>query len=150
MSDVSLREITLENFREIVRLEVAPEQTDFVASNAYSIAEAHFQPHAWTRGVYAGDTPVGFVMLRDDPEKPQYYLWRFMIAAEHQGKGYGKAALDLLVAYVRTRPGATELLCSYVPGDSGPGGFYAKYGFTETGEIAGGENVITLALAPAS
>ena len=147
MSDVSLREITGENFRDILRLQVAPEQTEFVASNAYSIAEAHYQPKAWIRGVYAGDTPVGFVMLHDDPEAPRYFLWRFMIAAEHQGKGYGKAALDLLVDYVRTRPGATELQCSYVPGDAGPGGFYAKYGFAETGEIVHGESVISRALA---
>ena len=121
MSDVILREITQDNFRGILRLEVAPEQKEFVAENAHSIAEAHYEPLAWIRGVYAEDTAVGFVMLRDDPEKPQYYLWRFMIAAEHQGKGYGKAALDRVVEYVRTRPGATELLCSYVPGEAGPG-----------------------------
>jgi diamine N-acetyltransferase len=147
MSDVSFREITLENFRDILRLKVAPEQAEFVATNSYSVAEAHYQPNAWIRGIYAGDTPVGFVMLRDDPEKPQYYLWRFMIAAEHQGKGYGKAALDRLVEYVRGRPGATELLCSYLPGDAGPGAFYAKYGFIETGAVHDGENVISLALS---
>jgi diamine N-acetyltransferase len=96
--------------------------------------------------VYAGDTPVGFVMLNDDPEEQRYFLWRFMVAAEHQGKGYGTAALDRLVEYVRTRPGATELLCSYVPGDAGPAAFYAKYGFAETGDVVHGENVITLAL----
>ena len=85
--------------------------------------------------------------LFDDAETPRYFLWRFMIAAEHQGKGYGKAALDLLVAYVRTRPGASELQCSFVPGDAGPGAFYAKYGFVETGEVTHGEHIITLALS---
>ena len=69
-----------------------------------------------------------------------------MIAAEHQGKGYGKGALDLLVDYVRTRPNAAELQCSYVPGEAGPGAFYARYGFAETGEVVHGENVISLAL----
>ena len=146
MSEVSLREITRETVVAICGLEVAPEQKEFVADNARSIAEAHFQPKAWIRAVYAGETPVGFVMLFDDPDAPRYFLWRFMIAAEHQGKGYGKAALDLLVEYVRTRPGATELQCSFVPGEAGPGAFYAKYGFVETGEVAHGENVITLPL----
>jgi diamine N-acetyltransferase len=146
MSEVSLRGITRETFAAICDLEVAPEQTEFVASNARSIAEAYFQPKAWFRAVYAGEEPVGFVMLYDDPDAGRYFLWRFMIAAEHQGKGYGKAALDLLVEYVRTRPNATELQCSYVPGDAGPGAFYAKYGFVETGEVAHGENVISLAL----
>jgi len=146
MNELSLREITHETVRAICDLEVAPEQTEFVASNARSIAEAYFQPKAWFRAIYAGGTPVGFVMLYDDPEEARYFLWRFMIAAEHQGKGYGKAALDRLVDYVRNRPNATELRCSYVPGEAGPGAFYAKYGFVETGELLHGENVISLAL----
>lgn len=150
MSEVTLREITPENFRELLRLQVAPEQAEFVASNAVSIAEAHYEPKGWIRGVYAGDTPVGFVMLHDDPDEPRYFLWRFMIAAEHQGRGYGKAALDRLVEYVRSRPNATELQCSYVPGDAGPGAFYAKYGFVETGEVMYGEHVISLALSERS
>jgi diamine N-acetyltransferase len=146
MNQVSLREITHETVSAICDLEVAPEQTAFVASNARSIAEAYFHPKAWFRAVYAGGTPVGFVMLYDDPEEGRYVLWRFMIAAEHQGKGYGEAALGLLVEYVRSRPNASELQCSYVPGGSGPGAFYAKYGFVETGEVEHGENVISLAL----
>jgi len=146
MSEISLREITGETVGVVCELEVAPEQTEFVASNARSIAEAHFEPRAWFRAVYAGEEPVGFVMLFDDPEAGRYFLWRFMIAFEHQGKGYGKAALDLVVEYVRSRPNAGELQCSYVPGDAGPGGFYAEYGFAETGEVVHGENVISLAL----
>jgi len=146
MSEVSLREITRETVVAICDLEVAPDQTEFVASNARSIAEAHFQPKAWIRAVYAGEEPVGFVMLDDDADAGRYFLWRFMIAATHQGNGYGKVALDLLVDYVRSRPNATDLRCSYVPGDAGPGGFYAKYGFAETGEVVHGENVISLAL----
>jgi len=146
MSDVSLREMSRESLGAVLDLSVAPEQTRFVAGNAQSIAEAHFQPKAWFRAVYAGEEPVGFVMLYDDPDVPRYFLWRFMIAAEHQGKGYGKAALDRLVEYVRTRPNATELQASYVPGDGGPGPFYGKYGFAETGEVMHGENVISLAL----
>ena len=146
MSEVSLRDVTRETVVAVCELEVAPEQTEFVASNARSIAEAYFQPKSWFRAVYAGEDPVGFVMLYDDPDEARYFLWRFMIAAEHQGKGYGKGALDLLVDYVRTRPNAAELQCSYVPGEAGPGAFYAKYGFAETGEVVHGENVISLAL----
>ena len=146
MSEVSLQEITRETVVAICDLEVAPDQTEFVASNARSIAEAHFQPKAWIRAVYAGEEPVGFVILYDDANTERYFLWRFMIAATHQGNGYGKVALDLLVDYVRSRPNATDLRCSYVPGDAGPGGFYAKYGFAETGEVVHGENVISLAL----
>lgn len=146
---VSLREITADTVRAICALDVRPDQRGHVAPNAVSIAQAYFQPRAWFRAVYADETPVGFVMLHDDPEQEEYFLWRFMVAAEHQGKGYGRRALDLVVDHVRERPGATELLSSYVPGDDGPGAFYRRYGFVETGELDEGEAVIRLALVHA-
>jgi diamine N-acetyltransferase len=144
--EVTLREITRETVRAICRLEVAPEQRGFVAPNAVSIAQAHFEPKAWFRAVYAGEEPVGFVMLFEDSEKAEYFLWRLMVAREHQGKGYGRRALDLVVERVRGLPGATELRTSYVPGTHGPRDFYLRYGFEETGEVDEGEHVIRLEL----
>ena len=144
---IQLREITRENFKEILRLKVAPTQEKFVASNAISIAEAHFYPEqAWFRAIYDDETPVGFLMLDDQPQKPLYFLWRLMIGAAHQGKGYGKQALQLLKQHVATRPGATALFVSYVPGEGGPAAFYEKLGFLPTGEIEEGEIVAKLTL----
>ena len=60
-----------------------------VANNAVSIAQAHFEPCAWFRGIYANETPVGFIMLYDDPDEPAYFLWRLLVAEEYQGLGYG-------------------------------------------------------------
>ena len=91
---VSLREITQETVNFILNLRVAKEQEQFVASNAVSIAEAHFSAEAWFRAIYADETPVGFLMLSDQPDKGEYFLWRFMVDAQHQGKGYGRRALD--------------------------------------------------------
>jgi diamine N-acetyltransferase len=48
---------------------------------------------------------------------------------------------------VRTRPGATELLTSWVPGERGPEEFYRKLGFERTGEVEDGEVVARLRLA---
>ena len=144
--EVTLREITAETVRVICNLEVRPEQRGYVAANAISIAQAHFEPQAWFRAVYAAETPVGFVMLSEDHEKQEYYLWRFMIAGEHQGKGYGKRALDLVVEHVRALPGARELVSSFVPGEASPRDFYLNYGFVETGEVEDGEHVIRFEL----
>ena len=146
MAEVTLREVTGDTVRAICALSVAPGQEGFVAANAVSIAEAYFEPKAWFRAIYADDEPVGFVMLYDDPDASGYFLWRLMVDGRHQGRGYGRSALDLLVDYVRTRPGASELKSSYVPGDAGPGGFYRGYGFEATGELDGDEVVIRLAL----
>lgn len=146
---VTLREITTETVRQICDLRVAPSQEGFVAPNAVSLAEALFSPVAWYRAVYAAETPVGFLMLEDtDPATP--FLWRLMIAADHQRRGYGRRALALLVDHVRARPGATALLTSCVPGDGGPCPFYRRLGFVETGEVDGGEVVMRLALPGAA
>jgi diamine N-acetyltransferase len=143
---VTLRQITETSLRSVVGLKVKPEQENFVAPNAISIAEAHFNPKAWFRAIYADETPVGFVMLLDDPDKPQYYLWRYMVDAEYQGFGYGKKALELVIEYVRTRPNATTFELSYVPGDGSPREFYMKLGFEDTGKVHGGENEMRLTL----
>jgi diamine N-acetyltransferase len=132
--EITLREITKENWRDILRLKVAPYQEQFVASNAASITEAHFNPEvAWFRAIYAGDVPVGFLMLEDNVAQQEYFLWRFMIAEQYQGRGYGRKALELLFAYVKTRPGADAVETSCVPAKGGPGPFYEKMGFVYTG-----------------
>ena len=144
---VSLREITQETLRPFLNMKVAESQNNMVAPNAVSIAQAHFEKYAWFRGIYAGETPVGFVMLYDNSDKPEYFLWRLMIAEDHQGDGYGRKAVELLVNYVKTRPNATELLVSHVkdvPGNPGP--FYEKIGFEYTGEEEEGELVMRLRL----
>jgi diamine N-acetyltransferase len=143
---VSLREVTADTVWAITRLKVKPDQAHFVAENATSIAQAYFEPKAWFRAIYADETPIGFVMLYDDPEKPEYYLWRYMIDARYQRMGFGRRALEMFIDHVRTRPNATELLCSYVPGEGSPGPFYIGLGFVETGEVDDDENVIRLAL----
>jgi diamine N-acetyltransferase len=143
---ITLREVTAETVRAVCALRVAPAQEGFVASNAFSIAQAYFEPRAWFRAIYADETPVGFAMLWDDPEAGEYGLWRFMIAAEHQGKGFGRRALEQIIAHVRARPGARELTLSYVPGDGAAGAFYARLGFVETGEVDEGERVMRLTL----
>ena len=141
---VTLREVTQDSLRSVLALKVKPEQEQFVANNAVSIAQAHFEPKAWFRAIYAGETPVGFVMLFDDPDAPEYYLWRYMIDARYQRMGFGRQALQLLIDYVRARPAAKELLLSYVPAEGSPEPFYASLGFVNTGEVHDGENVMRL------
>ena len=143
---VSLREITQETVNSILNLRVTNDQEPFVASNAVSIAQAHFSTDAWFRAIYADENPVGFLMLSDQPDKGEYFLWRFMVDAQHQGKGYGRRALELLIDHVKTRPNAKELFLSHVPGTGSPEGFYRKLNFEHTGEKTGEELVMKLTL----
>ena len=144
--EVTLREITGETLGAILKLEVSDEQKGFVAPNAVSIAQAHFSEHAWFRAIYAGEVPVGFVMLYLDQEKPEYWVWRFMIDKGRQGQGYGYQAMKAVIAHVRTLPNAQELRLSYAPEEDNPAPFYEKLGYEETGEWEEGEKVMKLVL----
>lgn len=144
---VELREITRDNLRAVLKLEVRPEQSTFVASNAISIAQAHFYPgEAWFAAIYADGEPVGFVMLALEHGKPPW-VWRFMVSGAHQGRGIGRDAMRLLIAQARAlRPDDTDLFLSHVPGEGDAGPFYTGLGFTYTGEIDDGERVMRLSL----
>lgn len=156
---VTLKEITDANREAVLGLRVAPGQESFVADVARSLADAAGYPQArpWYRAIVADGEPVGFVMVswNPDPEPPDpeiiaaYFLWRLLIDARHQGRGYGAAALRQVAALVRA-DGATELLTSYVPGEGGPAGFYRRLGFEPTGELdPAGEVIMRLTLPPA-
>jgi diamine N-acetyltransferase len=150
---VSLREINAETVRAICALETTEEQRRFVAPNALSIAQAHFDPTASFRAIHADETPVGFIMWRpsrktDGPsrEAGSYYLWRLMIDARYQRRGYGRSALALLADFLREQRGR-QLWTSYVVGHDGPHGFYLSLGFEDTGEVMShGERVMILTL----
>jgi len=148
---VTLREITATTVRAVTDLRVKPEQESYVASNAVSIAQAYFARDAWFRSIHAGETLIGFAMLRDgtllppESSKPEVSLWRFMIAAEYQNQGYGREALSLLVAHARSRPGTKSIETSYVAGPYSPKHFYLAFGFRHTGEVkANGEVCLTI------
>ncbi len=145
-SKVSLREITEDTVRTICNLKVDDSQQKFVAPNAISIAQAYFSDKAWFRGIYADESPVGFLMLEKDTEKSEYFLWRMMVDDRYQRMGFGYKAMILLIDYVKTLPDATELLTCCVPGDGSPEEFYRKLGFERTGEMDGIEVIMRLAL----
>jgi diamine N-acetyltransferase len=153
---VSLREIAESNRPGVEGLSVTEEQSQYVASVAESLLEAAKFPDAkpWYRAVYADEEPVGFVMISDGitVDNPDYlgpyYLWRLLIDRRFQGRGYGTAALDLVVEHVRTRPDASVLLVSHVVGPTSPLTFYQHYGFRLTGDVHESEPILELDLYP--
>ena len=141
---LKLIKVTGDTVRQVCDLSVRDDQKIFVAPNSISIAQAYFSKHAWFRAIYYNKTPIGFIMLEDQPDKPEYYLWRFMIDWKHQGKGFGRHAIELIINHVKNRPKATELLTSVLQEKGGPQGFYEKIGFELTGEYEEGEALMRL------
>jgi diamine N-acetyltransferase len=139
---VTLREVTSENITAVLALSVAPEQKSvYPRSNGYSIAEGHYPADddpVWMRAIYANETPVGFLMTSEAPDRGEYFLWRLMVDAEHQGKGYGTRAVKLLIERIKASGNARRLLTSHLKGEGNAGGFYRKLGFVYTGEVLHG------------
>ena len=151
--NITLRTIDDTNREAVLALSVREDQP-FVAPNDVSLRQAD-EANAEQPGVarpfaiYANEKLVGFCMFVFNPEEEdeddRYWLWRFMIDRNEQGKGYGQAALVEIIRYFRDR-GADRLLLSTEPENECGLHVYHKAGFRETGEISDGEAVLKLML----
>ncbi|MEU3488736.1 GNAT family N-acetyltransferase [Streptomyces massasporeus] len=147
-----LEEITPANLDAALGIHVRPGQEHAVAPVVKSLAEAYVHPGvAWPRLIVDGDRPVGFLMAfldidwYEDGGVRRSGLWRLNIAAEEQGKGYGRFAVEAVAAELRRR-GGKELYVTWHPGPDGPERFYLGLGFRPNGETSGGETVGVLEL----
>ena len=139
---VLLEEITVDTLQAVLDLTVKEDQQDLVASNAVSIAEAHFEQNALFRAVFAHGMPIGFVKFSLDPGKNEYMITRLMIDAKQQGKGYGRAAMEQIIEFVQMLPSAEKLLVQ-LPSESHPAkGFFKLLNFKDVGTRDDGEIII--------
>ncbi len=139
--DVTLRKIDRDNFRACVRLKVAPEQEHFVASNAYSLAQAYAETENVPLTIYDGETMVGFVMYALEPDEGKWWIHRVMVGKDYQGKGYGRAAMVALMKLIGEQPGGNEMAISYEPDNEVARKLYLSLGFVEHDEVIDGETV---------
>jgi len=144
---IELREITMDNFRECIRMAVAEHQRGFVASNMYSLAEAKADGVSIPRAIYSGDVMVGFTMYNFDSDNGTGYIDRLMVAAGHQRRGYGEAAMTELISRFRNTPGCLRIRTSFEPTNTVADALYQSLGFCRTGEVDDGETVVVLELS---
>ena len=151
---MELRPVTGENWRELIKLKVSEDQTHFVASNLYSIAESQFsfedQGHweFYPFGAYMAEEPVGFVMysLNHNHSRFQAFITRLMVDQRFQGKGYGREIMQLVLKTFRENEQITNVGISYEPENEIARKLYASLGFVEPGETMDGETLAVLKL----
>ena len=143
---VTIREIVEGNFVEALRLEVKPEQKQFVASNAASIAQSKFHTYLNCVGLYAEETMVGFSAFGKNPEDGTVWIVRHMIGAKHQGKGYGNGGLRALIDHMKARFDCASIYLDVRPENEAAIKLYEHAGFVDTGEIQGKSKVFRLDL----
>ena len=133
---IELRKITEDNFIDAFNLKLGEGQDKFVSHPIRSLAQAYvYRDQCQPFGIYHDDQMVGYVMVIYDYDIPEYDIWHMMIDASHQGKGYGKAALALVLDYIRSKPfgdsGRVALTCNR--DNPGALGLYRSMGFELTG-----------------
>lgn len=133
---VELKKINKDNIDEVLGLKVSVEQSDFVQTTSYSLAKAWaFRNTAFPFAIYAHNTIVGFIMLGYYELKDQYTVWQFLIDERYQHKGYGKAALELGIQFLKDSFNAGEVYLGVKFQNIIAKKLYSSFGFVETGEI---------------
>lgn len=107
---IHLEKITEKNFIDAFGLKLDAGQERFVSHPIRSLAQAYvYREQCQPFGIYDEEVMVGYVMVIYDYDIPEYDLWHMMIDVSKQGRGYGRAALDQVLAYIRTKPfGASD------------------------------------------
>jgi len=145
---IELKSIDDTNKENVILLEVADNQKQYISPNKISLQDAmENQEVARTFAIYADGKLVGFTMFAFDLEyedpNDRYWLWRFMIDKNLQSKGYGSAALELIIEYFRNN-GAGYIKLSTKETNTTALSLYRKFGFKENGEMNGEEIVLQL------
>ena len=135
---IHLVNITQDNWLEAVHLSVQEDQKGFLDSPLGILARGYVYRDCRARvwGVSADDCLVGLALVRDMDEEPAAYdLQQFMIDRRYQGRGYGTAALNLILALLQEegKYGCVEV-CVH-KADLPALHLYEKAGFRDTGYI---------------
>ena len=130
--EISLRSITIENWKACIALELTPHQQGFIPSNLYSIAEAQFYPDARSRAIYNVENQlVGYVLFGHDVFTGKWKIFRIMIDEAHQQKGYGSAAMQEIIRVISAGPDHSDILICYQNDNQVARKLYAGLGFIE-------------------
>ena len=138
MDHITLQKVDEANFLNCFALKLKPEQEEFVSHPIRSLAQAYvYYKQCTPFAVCLEGQVVGYVMVIYDDDEETYNIWHLMIDKAHQGRGYGRAAMELALAYIRTRPfgDSNRVLLTVSPKNRTACGLYRALGFSETGRF---------------
>lgn len=134
---ISIKPLNKNNWNIVRKLELREDQRDFLPPNVVSIAQSKVYPDDIPEVIYSGEEVVGFILsgVQDDGK---FFILRFMLDKECQGRGLGTDALSLFLS----KSSATEIYTSVEPENTVAHSFFIKCGFKDTGELDHGEKVL--------
>ena len=135
---VRLAEITEDNWLEAAALTVNETQRKFVAPAAGIIARGYVYRNCNGKVfiIENDGSMVGLALVREFTDEPLGYdLQQFMIDSRYQGKGYGTAALRLILDELRRENHYGHVELCVKKEDAAAIHVYEKCGFTDSGYI---------------
>ena len=147
--DINLRDVTKENWLDIIELEISKEQENYVALNSESIAASKFYPEYVNRGVYCGDKPVGFIQYYPnyaDDKPEEMFIDQLMIDLNCQGKGFGQKAVSLAIEEIKALDNFKAISICYVEGHDVMKAFFGRFGFEVVDQDEFDETIMVLEL----
>lgn len=146
---IHLEEITDKNWRKVNKLSVASSQSEFVSNNCGILARAYvYRKHSSeAKAIYEEEELVGLLLYRDCEELNAYVLDQMMIDLKFQNRGYGKAALSMVIDELIEDGKYDRIVLCYCEGNSAAKILYESSGFQHTGEKDGNEIIMEMKIS---
>lgn len=140
---IRLVDVDVDNWLSDLR--VSTKQMDYVLDPYGILARAYAYRGEGSRAffIYNGDTPVGMGLYCDYPELLAYELNQFFIDEQYQRRGYGKAALKLILDEMRRLGRYHNVVLWCIEGDKPAIKLFKKAGFSEISSMG---NAISMAM----
>ncbi len=135
---IHLVDVNEENWIDIVRLKVNEEQQKYLDRPIGIIARGYIYRNCNARvlGIADDSQIVGVALVRDFTEEPlNYDLQQFMIDQRFQNKGYGTAALRLILNFLKQEGRFNGVEVCVNREDAMALHVYEKVGFVDSGYI---------------
>jgi diamine N-acetyltransferase len=144
--NVSLAEVDASNWREVMKIELEPDQHEFVAEPGYYLNLSHYDGVWNPLAIQVNHQVIGMMMWAVDPADGACWLGGLMIDRHNQGDGFGRGAMLVAIDKLSTEHGYKKFALSYARENQIARDLYFSIGFRETGEMEGEEIVARLML----
>ena len=135
---IKLTEITEENWMAVASLTVKETQKGYLAPAIGIIARGYVYRNcnAKVMVIEQDNTVIGIALVREFTDEPLGYdLQQFMIDGRYQGKGYGSAALALILDALRAEGHYDHVEVCVKKEDAEAIHLYEKHGFVDSGYV---------------
>lgn len=117
----------------VLELDVDESQKAYVANVAVILGRAYVFRSSRPRVFFIcnDDTPVGMALYYDCPERQSYDLSQLFIDRRYQGRGYGKAAVELILDEMKHDGTYGKVTICYVEGNDASRKLFEQFSFVE-------------------